>query len=78
MTLMYVDAEALNLRSQPIVTPDNRIALLHAGQQLEMLEEAGQAGWALERHVARVRWGAGSGLRPPNLIKTCELSQGIR
>jgi hypothetical protein len=33
-----VDVEALNLRSQPAIAPNNRLGILHLGQAVEMIE----------------------------------------
>lgn len=38
----HVDVEALNLRSRPLVSPINRIALLHLGQPVEVLAPEGE------------------------------------
>jgi len=40
-----VDLEALNLRSAPVVSPENRIAILHLGQEVEELGPASAPGW---------------------------------
>jgi hypothetical protein len=44
MAIKYVDIEALNLRSAPVISADNRIGILHLGQQVQ---ENGSvaAGW---------------------------------
>ena len=42
---MYVDAEALNFRSEPVVGPDNRLGILHLCQPVEVLREAENPGW---------------------------------
>lgn len=43
--IKYVDVEALNLRSQPVVSPATRKALLHLGQRVETLADAPADGW---------------------------------
>lgn len=43
--LMYVDAEALNLRSEPLIAPHTRLGILHLCQPVEVRGEAGAAGW---------------------------------
>ncbi|HSA79293.1 MAG TPA: DUF2272 domain-containing protein [Geminicoccaceae bacterium] len=45
LMLMYVDAEALNLRSRPEVAADTRLALLHLCQQVDVLGRADEPGW---------------------------------
>lgn len=42
---MFVDLEALNLRSIPEIDPGNRIAILHLGQEVEVLGPATEPGW---------------------------------
>ena len=44
--LMYVDAEALNFRSKPEVSPGTRRGVLHLCQPVEVLGDAGSPGWA--------------------------------
>ncbi|HXV24195.1 MAG TPA: DUF2272 domain-containing protein [Alphaproteobacteria bacterium] len=46
---MYVDVEALNLRSTAQVAPGNRIAILHLCQEVETLSDADQNGWVKVR-----------------------------
>jgi hypothetical protein len=46
MMLRYVDVEALNFRSQPVVSPATRVAILHLGQPVELLDPPDQPGWA--------------------------------
>jgi hypothetical protein len=41
----FVDLEALNVRSAPIVTPSTRIGILHLGQRIEEQGPHDQAGW---------------------------------
>jgi hypothetical protein len=41
----YVDLEALNLRSEPVVSANTRIGILHLGQPVEELGQAGAAAW---------------------------------
>src|SRR5262245_2446227 len=41
----YVDVEALNFRSDPVVSPETRIGLLHLGQRVEELGPANAPGW---------------------------------
>lgn len=43
--LMYVDVEALNLRSEPEVLPDTRLGILHICQRVDVQGEAGEPGW---------------------------------
>lgn len=40
----FVDVEALNLRSEPEISPENRMAVLHLGQPVDVVDEAGN-GW---------------------------------
>jgi hypothetical protein len=49
MAKMYVDVEALNLRSTAEVDPGNRIAILHLCQHVETLSDADQNGWVKVR-----------------------------
>jgi hypothetical protein len=44
--ILYVDVEALNLRSRPEVTPATRIGLLHLGQRVERVDDAELLDWA--------------------------------
>jgi hypothetical protein len=41
----FVDLEALNLRSEPVVSANTRIGILHLGQPVDELGPAGTAGW---------------------------------
>jgi hypothetical protein len=41
----YVDLEALNFRSEPIVSPSTRIGILHLGQRVDELGPADKPGW---------------------------------
>ena len=46
MTDKFVDLEALNVRSAPVVSPSTRIGILHLGQRVEEQwggKEGGQA-----------------------------------
>lgn len=43
---MYIDVEALNFRAKPEVAADNRLAILHLGQQVEVLGAARPSGWS--------------------------------
>src|SRR5262245_3049782 len=43
--LFRVTAVSLNLRSEPVIRPANRIALLPQGQQVEKLEETSTPPW---------------------------------
>jgi hypothetical protein len=55
MTAMYVDVEALNFRSSPDSTIDNRIGSLFLTQRVEVLGEAEVEGWVrVEATVAGV------------------------
>ena len=69
MTKMYVDVEALNLRSTPEVEPGNRIAILHLCQELETLSDSDQNGWVKVRvdvqGTAREGFVSGKFLRKP-------------
>jgi len=47
--LKLVDVEALNLRSEPLVTPLTRIGLLHLGQHLDVIGPAEVADWVRVR-----------------------------
>ena len=60
MTTMYVDIDALNLRTTPEVKPDNRhpsIPILHICQRVEALADADANGWVQVRVEAE---GAGA------------------
>src|SRR5688572_20304486 len=41
----FVDLEALNLRSKPIITPSTRIAILHLCQEVNVLGPDAAPGW---------------------------------
>jgi hypothetical protein len=41
----FVDIEALNLRSAPLISPETRIAILHLGQEVDELGPASEPGW---------------------------------
>jgi hypothetical protein len=43
--LMYVDAEALNLRSEPEISPDTRLGILHLCQAVDVLGQSETPGW---------------------------------
>lgn len=43
--IKFVDVEALNLRSEPVVVPATRIILLHLGQCLETVSDSPRDGW---------------------------------
>lgn len=43
--LKYVDVEALNFRSAPVVASDNRIGILHLCQLVDVLGDAEVEGW---------------------------------
>jgi hypothetical protein len=45
MAAKFVDLEALNLRSAPIVSPATRIGILHLGQRIEEQGPHDAAGW---------------------------------
>lgn len=45
MSARFVDLEALNFRSEPVINPGNRIGVLHLGQLIEEQGPAGQPGW---------------------------------
>ncbi|QNM98642.1 DUF2272 domain-containing protein [Chitinimonas koreensis] len=49
MSSRFVDLEALNLRSAPIVEPATRLGILHLGQPVEVLGPHEQAGWTRVR-----------------------------
>ena len=43
--IKYVDVEALNLRTQPVVDPATKKTLLHLGQRLETVGDLPRDGW---------------------------------
>jgi hypothetical protein len=43
--LMYVDAEALNLRSEPEISPQTKLGILHLCQPVDMLGQTAAPGW---------------------------------
>jgi hypothetical protein len=45
MTDKFVDLEALNLRSAPVVSPSTQIGILHLGQRVQEQGPDDQAGW---------------------------------
>ena len=42
---MYVDAEALNLRSEPEISPETRLGILHLCQPIDVLGQTEVSGW---------------------------------
>ena len=42
---MHVDAEALNLRSEPEISPETRLGILHLCQPVDVLGQAEAPGW---------------------------------
>ena len=42
MAKKFVDVQALNLRSAPIVNPSTQIAILHLGQEIDVVDSAGE------------------------------------
>ena len=59
--LRYVDVEALNFRSQPVVSAATRVAILHLGQPVELLGPARRG--RLGAHLGRDRRSAAGWLR---------------
>jgi hypothetical protein len=49
MNKKYIDIEALNFRSAPVITPSTVLALLHLRQEVEELGPDQQAGWTRVR-----------------------------
>ncbi|WP_447797763.1 DUF2272 domain-containing protein [Pseudomonas moraviensis] len=45
MASKFVNIEALNLRSDPVVDPTNRLGILHLGQQLTVLDGSTDTEW---------------------------------
>jgi len=52
MTTMYVDVEALNLRSSPNASPGNQTAILHLGQLVDQIGPSNADGWAKVKATA--------------------------
>jgi hypothetical protein len=42
---MHVDTEALNLRSEPDISPETRLGILHLCQPVDVLEQTESPGW---------------------------------
>jgi Uncharacterized protein conserved in bacteria (DUF2272) len=63
MSKKFVDIEALNFRSAPVVTPSNRIGLLHLGQPVEELGPDAKDGWV------KIRAEVGGGVVKEGVVK---------